>query len=483
MLATFPSSVPVAAVLAGIWRDDRLVSKPTSQQQQLLQPASVPGSQVLQQETPQQQQPVQMTSQHQVQPQPQQALAAHKTPDDSQSGEQRKAGGDQHAVPAASAAAPAGTTAVSPASSAPRVGYSTDSYWNDRYAERSTHFDWFFNYSALASLIRETCERKEPCLHVGCGNSGLSEGMVHDGYQVINVDISGVVIEQMRRMSSLPGQSWEVADCRSMPHYSDASFGSVLDKGTLDAVLCSSHGQTDTVDYMNEVHRLLAPGGTFLLISLGQPHARLAALNVQQPPVVASCSAASGSSLAAAPCSPGSSAGSLTLPYLSETYRAAHAAAAAALAAASGKPASSYSWTWESVQVYLLPKPSLYLASEQSLAGRPSTRTAAHSDKDQPVEWLGPFAPGAELEAVVAEQGLGMAEYFTGFACKKRSSDEQQAVRAVPEGGAVVLPVAAAVVAAAPDGPIDEEEAGSSECIAADQPSAGVPGDAAGVKA
>ncbi|WIA36651.1 hypothetical protein OEZ86_007935 [Tetradesmus obliquus] len=356
-------------------------------------------------------------------------------------------------------------------------------YWNDRYAERSTHFDWFFNYSALASLIRETCERKEPCLHVGCGNSGLSEGMVHDGYQVINVDISGVVIEQMRRMSSLPGQSWEVADCRSMPQYSDASFGSVLDKGTLDAVLCSSHGQTDTVDYMNEVHRLLAPGGTFLLISLGQPHARLAALNVQQPPVVASCSAASGSSLAAAPCSPGSSAGSLTLPYLSETYRAAHAAAAAALAAASGKPASSYSWTWESVQVYLLPKPSLYLASEQSLAGRPSTRTAAHSDKDQPVEWLGPFAPGAELEAVVAEQGLDLAEYFTGFACKKRSSDEQQAVCAVPEGGAVVLPVAAAVVAAAPDGPIDEEEAGSSECIAADQPSAAVPGDAAGVKA
>jgi ubiquinone/menaquinone biosynthesis C-methylase UbiE len=298
--------------------------------------------------------------------------------------------------------------------------------------------------------------------------------------QVVNVDISGVVIEQMRRMSNLPGQSWEVADCRSMPRYGDASFGSVLDKGTLDAVLCSSHGQTDTVDYMNEVHRLLAPGGTFLLISLGQPHARLAALNAQQPPVASSCSAASGSAVAAGPNSPGSSAGSLTLPYLSETYRAAHAAAAAALAAASGKPASSYSWTWESVKVYLLPKPSLYLASEQSLAGRPSTRSSPHSDKDQPVVWLGPFAPGAELEAVVAEQGLDLAEYFAGFACKKCSSDEQQDGCAVPEGAAVA-PAAAA--AAAPDGPVEEEEAGSCEGLATDQPRATVPGDAAGVEA
>jgi ubiquinone/menaquinone biosynthesis C-methylase UbiE len=278
-------------------------------------------------------------------------------------------------------------------------------------------------------------------------------------HQVVNVDISGVVIEQMRRMSNLPGQTWEVADCCSMPQYADSSFGSVLDKGTLDAVLCSSHGQADTVDYMNEVHRLLVPGGTFLLISLGQPHARLAALNVQQPPALSPRSAAAGSSVSASPSSPGSSAGSLTLPYLSDTYRAAHAAAAAALAAASGKPASSYSWSWESVKVYLLPKPSLYLASEQSLAGRPSTRSAPHSDKDQPVAWLGPYAPGAELEAVVAEQGLDLAEYFTGFACKKRGG-EQQAVCAVPAAD-----VEAPAAAAAPEGPVVEEEAGGNEDV------------------
>lgn len=32
--------------------------------------------------------------------------------------------------------------------------------------------------------------------------------------------------------------AYDVADCRSMPQYGNGSFGSVLDKGTLDAVLC-----------------------------------------------------------------------------------------------------------------------------------------------------------------------------------------------------------------------------------------------------
>jgi cyclopropane fatty-acyl-phospholipid synthase-like methyltransferase len=49
----------------------------------------------------------------------------------------------------------------------------------------------------------------------------------------------------------------------------------------MDAVLCSSHGTADAVSYINEVYRLLEPGGVFQLISLGQPHARLTALKCQ----------------------------------------------------------------------------------------------------------------------------------------------------------------------------------------------------------
>lgn len=232
--------------------------------------------------------------------------------------------------------------------------------------------------------------------------------------QVLNVDISPVVIEQMRIMDQQEGQTWEVADCRSMPQYADASFGSVLDKGTLDAVLCSSHGTADAAAYVNEVHRLLVPGGVFLLISLGQPHARMAALQ---------CAALAPTS---AP-----------LPYLSADLQqraaasnAAAAAAAAAVAAADSSASSASAdqgargaqqqqWEWESVEVYLLPKPSLYLQSESSLTGKPIVAHMRHSDKDMPVEWLGPFQPGAELDAVIAQQSLDLREFFTAFACTK----------------------------------------------------------------
>jgi hypothetical protein len=55
----------------------------------------------------------------------------------------------------------------------------------------------------------------------------------------LQVDISPVVIEQMRRAHcDMPELVYEVADCRSMPQHGTETFGSVLDKGTLDAVLC-----------------------------------------------------------------------------------------------------------------------------------------------------------------------------------------------------------------------------------------------------
>jgi SAM-dependent methyltransferase len=231
--------------------------------------------------------------------------------------------------------------------------------------------------------------------------------------QVVNVDISPVVIEQMRLMDQLPGQTWEVADCRSMPEYDDASFGSVLDKGTLDAVLCSSHGTADAAAYINEVYRLLVPGGVFLLISLGQPPARLAALK-------------------AAPAMHTSA----PLPYLSADLQQRAAASSAAAAAAAASISSSESgrvdssvrhWQWESVEVYLLPKPSLYLQSEASLTGKPIVAHMPHSDKDMPVEWLGPFRAGAELDAFIAQQALDLREFFTAFACTKATTSADAA--------------------------------------------------------
>lgn len=43
--------------------------------------------------------------------------------------------------------------------------------------------------------------------------------------------------------------------CRDLSRYADGSFAGVLDKGTLDAVLCCKGGHADVTKYVNEVFR------------------------------------------------------------------------------------------------------------------------------------------------------------------------------------------------------------------------------------
>ncbi|KAG2449570.1 hypothetical protein HYH02_005103 [Chlamydomonas schloesseri] len=170
--------------------------------------------------------------------------------------------------------------------------------------------------------------------------------MALDGYSVTNVDISPVVIEQMKlQHSQLASLDYLVADCRDMASLPAGGFGSCIDKGTLDAVLCSASGQLDAAKYMREICRLLKPGGVFLLISLGAPAARLALLQ------------------------------KLGL--------------------------------WQDVQVLLLPKPLLYLQSDAAMSGRPPPAATAPS-KDAPVEALGPWPAATALAELAARrEGAG----------------------------------------------------------------------------
>jgi len=56
----------------------------------------------------------------------------------------------------------------------------------------------------------------------------------------VNIDISSVVIEQMleRSRKSRPDLIYQVADVTNMPQYEDNSFDIVIDKSTIDALLC-----------------------------------------------------------------------------------------------------------------------------------------------------------------------------------------------------------------------------------------------------
>jgi SAM-dependent methyltransferase len=218
--------------------------------------------------------------------------------------------------------------------------------------------------------------------------------------EVVNVDISPVVVDQMRLQHPDLGQRWEAADCRAMPQYDDGYYGAVVDKGTLDAVLCCHTGQADGAAYINEVHRLLAPGGMFLLISLGQPRARLPLLHVAVQGGPGGYLSGSSSACSSPTLGMMSGRGSMDAQ-LNGSARSA--------------------WEWGKVEVYLLPKPSVYLATEASLLGKSVSASAPQHNKDEPISWLGPYAP-EDVEEQAAAQQLALHEYFFAYACTKASS-------------------------------------------------------------
>jgi len=118
-------------------------------------------------------------------------------------------------------------------------------------------------------------------LIVGCGNSELSASMYHAGFHnLLSVDYSEVVINKMKRLyrdtDRELANTFHVADVRDMRSLTPtASVDIILDKGTLDAILCGVDSNKHAASMLAECHRILKPGGSFLLLTYGQPTSRL----------------------------------------------------------------------------------------------------------------------------------------------------------------------------------------------------------------
>ncbi|CAN6548389.1 unnamed protein product [Malus baccata var. baccata] len=175
--------------------------------------------------------------------------------------------------------------------------YGESRYWDNRYANESESFDWYQKYQSLAPLINLYVPR-HPNQHnrilvVGCGNSGaysafslqphspdqmiqishlihtqnskgigfqnaaFSEGMADDGYEdVVSIDISSVVIQTMQsKYSNRPHLKYLQMDVRDMSAFETASFDAVVDKGTLDSLLCGSNSRQNATEMLEEVWR------------------------------------------------------------------------------------------------------------------------------------------------------------------------------------------------------------------------------------
>jgi len=161
-------------------------------------------------------------------------------------------------------------------------------YWDARYSSPSTggkgrggFFDWYQAYPALRPILRACVPTASRVLMLGCGNSLLSEDMVKDGYQdIVNIDISSVVIEQMKeKHKDIPQLTYMQLDVRDMSLFGDESFDCIIDKGTLDAMMCGDDAPHGAFKMLAEVARIMRPGGNYMLITYGAPKERLTLLN------------------------------------------------------------------------------------------------------------------------------------------------------------------------------------------------------------
>ena len=158
--------------------------------------------------------------------------------------------------------------------------YGCPAYWDKRYEAAGSQgsFDWLESYASLRSLLNEFMANKDMrILVLGCGNAEFSEDLYDDGYtNVVNVDISSVVIKQMKERNAelRPKMQWLVMDITDMSAFDSNSFDIAIDKSTIDALLCGDDSFLMVAKMLKETQRILRAGGHYFAVSYGKPDSR-----------------------------------------------------------------------------------------------------------------------------------------------------------------------------------------------------------------
>lgn len=154
--------------------------------------------------------------------------------------------------------------------------YGKSDYWDERYTRDAEPFDWYQRWSGVRDVITEYIKPAHNILVVGAGNSRLSEEMYDEGFNTItNIDTSIVATKAMQeKYKDKEGLIYSQMDVRQM-ELQDGSFNAVLDKGTVDSILCGEASTLNIQKALNEIARVLDSKGIFICISHGQPSYRL----------------------------------------------------------------------------------------------------------------------------------------------------------------------------------------------------------------
>lgn len=154
--------------------------------------------------------------------------------------------------------------------------YGSALYWESRYQKDNDLFDWYFDWDEFFGKNIKTLEIAAPVLVVGCGNSDLSANLEKSNiFPVVSTDISKTCCQKMKART---GGCYLPMDACDM-QFRDNIFECVIDKGTLDALLCQSHYEISVTKMICEIARVLAPNGIFIEVTFGKTAEKLSVLD------------------------------------------------------------------------------------------------------------------------------------------------------------------------------------------------------------
>lgn len=149
--------------------------------------------------------------------------------------------------------------------------FGSTEYWDERYTNNTATYEWFLNWTHFDSIINDLLNQKtfEKVLNLGCGSSPLSENIREHFNEIYNIDISSVVIDQMKKTYEQDSkQKWIAMDCLNLD-LENSVFDAVFDKGTLDAILCGQDAQKKLMTCLIEIFRVLKTNGYFISVTCG----------------------------------------------------------------------------------------------------------------------------------------------------------------------------------------------------------------------
>eukprot|EP01119_Soliformovum_irregulare_P019986 TRINITY_DN6421_c0_g1_i1.p1 TRINITY_DN6421_c0_g1~~TRINITY_DN6421_c0_g1_i1.p1 ORF type:complete len:196 (-),score=28.00 TRINITY_DN6421_c0_g1_i1:88-675(-) len=144
-------------------------------------------------------------------------------------------------------------------------GFGTKEFWDEWYINNEDVAEWYISYHYLGNHLRSIVKKEDQALVVGCGNSRFSEEMSKDGFELTNIDYSPKVIDYMSH--KYPTSKYIQADVSKMGDvFADRSFDTIIDKGTLDSILCTPDSHLTIASMLMEIKRIIRPGGRYLVI-------------------------------------------------------------------------------------------------------------------------------------------------------------------------------------------------------------------------